>query len=100
MGAFTDDLTALLAEIDGEGESYYSTVLADYSDDIEHVVSKMLDEHRWYVIKLDVYRRKADGALAGVRWESPATEEQEGQDRNPVVVKVEEFTRTDYRQVS
>jgi len=100
MGAFTDDLTALLAEIDGEGESYYSTVLADYSDDIEHVTTKMLDRSRWVVLQLDVYRRKADGALAGIRWDAPATEEQEGQDLNPVVVKVEEFTRTDYRQVS
>jgi hypothetical protein len=96
---FTDELQALLDRMTSEGDSYYSTVLADYTGDIEHVATKMLDRHRWAVTQLDVYRRKADGALAGIFWESPATEEQEC-DRAPVVVQVEAYTRTDYRTVN
>ena len=96
--AFTDELQALLDQMTSEGDNYYSTALDAYTDDIEHVATKMLDRRRWAVMQLDVYRRKADGVLAGIRWDSPATEEQEC-DRKPEVVQVEAYTRTDYRQV-
>lgn len=95
MGSFTNDLRATLHDMTEAGERYYSTLLE--SADVEHVATVPLDEHRWYTRKLDVYRRKADGALAGVTWEDPATEEQEGQDRNALVVEVEAYTTTSYR---
>lgn len=93
--AFVTELRVSLRELTEAGESYGSNALG--ADDIEHVATVPLEEHRWYVRKLDVYRRKADGALAGVVWDSPATEVQEDQDRNALVVEVEAFTSTSYR---
>jgi len=99
MAEFTADLQALLAEMTNAGKNYWPSVLEGYSDDIEHVAKEVLDRRRWVVNTLDVYRRKADGALAGIRWDAPATEEQEGQERYPEVVKVEQVMRTTYRVV-
>jgi hypothetical protein len=95
--AFIDEVRTALSELDLDGEKYWSSCLEGTG--IEHVDTIPLSKHRWYMTQLDVYRRKADGALAGVRWDSPATEVQEDQDRNAVAVLVETYTTTSYRVV-
>lgn len=92
---FLDEVHKVLVELDEAQENYWTTCLK--ADGVEHVETISLDQHRWYTVKLDVYRRKLDGALVGVRWDSPATEEQEDQDRNAQAVDVEEVTVTSYR---
>lgn len=92
---WTDDLRIGLHNMDEIGEKYWTAALE--APGVEHVCTVHLSEHSWYTRKLDVYRRKADGAVAGVVWDCPATEEQEGQERNALVVEVEEYTSVNYR---
>lgn len=93
---FTTDLQARLDDLGAN--DYYSEALV--GDGIEHVTTERLDQRRWYTVELDIYRRTADGALAGIRWNDPATEMQEDMDANAEVVPVEAFTTVAYRPIT
>lgn len=98
MSEFREELSAMLADW-VKDDRYDEACLDVGGDECSHIYNKVVDQRRWVTLNLDVYRR-ADGEVAGVYYETPNTEYQEGSEGEPSVVRVREVMKPTYKVVS